>query len=126
MCAYVYQILMTKTIFYFLPKSSCQKLVDLKNISSEEFRSNPSQLDDWIKQTKCSKFVVHLDLDVLDPEDLYCAVAHDPNGMLVKEIIDAINRISNNVDIVAFTIAEAMPQIQMKMKKMFSEFSIFK
>lgn len=44
------------------------------------------------------------------------------NGMLAKEIIDAINRISNNVEIVAFTIAEAMPQIQMKMKKMFSEF----
>ena len=75
---------------------------------------------------KCKKFLVHLDLDVLDPEDLYCAVAHDPNGMLVKEVIDAMNRISSIVDVVAFTIAEAMPQVQMRMKNMFKNFSIFK
>lgn len=102
------------------------KELNLQNISCEEFRTNPKKLEELIKQTKCSKFVVHLDLDVLDPEDLYCAVAHDPNGMSVKEIIEAMNGISKNSEIVAFTIAEAMPQVQMRMKNMFKEFSIFK
>lgn len=55
------------------------KDLNLRGFKPEEFRSNPEKLDEWIKQTKCKKFLVHLDLDVLDPEDLYCSVAHYPN-----------------------------------------------
>lgn len=79
------------------------------------------KFDEWIKQSNCSKFVVQFDLDVLDPDDLYCAACADPNGILVKEFVDAINRISNNAEIVSFTVAEHIPQIQMRMKNMFKE-----
>lgn len=102
------------------------KEFNLQKMSPEDFRSNPEKLNEWIKKTGCSKVVVHLDLDVLEPSDLFCAVGKEPNGMYIKEVIDCVNRISSSADVVAFTIAEHMPLIQMRMQKMFNQFSIFK
>lgn len=98
----------------------------LQKLSPEEFRESPQKLNEFIQKTKCKKVVVHLDLDVLEPEELYCAVGREPNGMYIREVIDAMNRISNESEIVALTIAEHMPQIQMKLRNMFGEFSLFK
>lgn len=102
------------------------KELNLHNITVEDCRKNPEKIEDWIKQSKCSKFVVHLDLDVLEPSDLFCAACADPNGILVKEFVDAINRINNNAEIIAFTIAETMPKMEMRMKNMLKEVSLFK
>lgn len=98
----------------------------LQKLSPEEFRASPQKLNEFIQKTKCKKVVVHLDLDVLDPEELFCAVGRVPNGMYIKEIVDCLNRIGNESQIVALAIAEHMPQIQMKLQNMFREFSLFK
>lgn len=102
------------------------KEFNLEKLTPEEFRAHPNKLNEFIKKSGCSKVIVHLDLDVLEPSDLYCAVGKDANGMLVKELVDSMNRISSSAEVVALTIAEHMPLIQIKMREMFNEFSIFK
>ena len=44
----------------------------------------------------------------------------------MKEFVDAVNRINNNAEIVVYTVAEHIPQIQMRMKNMFNKMTLFK
>ena len=99
--------------------------LNLQKLSPEDYRQRPDALNEWIKNTGCSKVIIHFDLDVLEPSELFCAVGKEPNGMYIKEVVDAINRINTSAEIVCITIAEHMPQIQMKMQQLFQDMSIF-
>ena len=72
------------------------------------------------------KVLIHLDLDVLDPNDLYVAVGKEPNGMKLKEVVEDINLIGKNFDIVGLTIAERMPIESMRLQFMMNNLPLFK
>lgn len=60
--------------------------------------------------------LIHLDLDVLDPDELKFAVGTDPNGMTLEAVSRVINDINQMAQIVGLTIAEPMPREVLKLK----------
>ncbi|OHT15771.1 arginase [Tritrichomonas foetus] len=97
----------------------------MKVISPNDFRAHPEKLNEWLKSTGCKKTVIHLDLDVLEPEELYCAVGREPNGMKIDEVVDSICRVNQETETVALTVTEHMPIIQIKLRNMLRRFPMF-
>lgn len=79
----------------------------------------------WLKQSGKSKVLIHLDLDVLDPEELKFAVGTDPDGMQIKAVSRIINDIAKTADIVGLTVAEAMPREVLKLKGLLDTLPLF-
>ena len=100
--------------------------IGLKHITCEEFRNDNNKVIEWLKGTKAEKVLIHLDLDVLDPDDLFVAVGYEVNGMKLKEVADCINLISKNYDVVGLTVAERMPVHDIRLRNMFGSLNLFK
>ena len=98
----------------------------LNMTTPEEFRNNPQIIVDWLRSTKCSKVMIHLDLDVIDPEEIILAVGLTPKGMLLSEVTEALNLIDSSFDIVGFTVAEHMPRVEMRLSLFLSQLNVFK
>ena len=98
----------------------------LKTTSPEQFRANPQSIVDWLKSTGCSKVMIHLDLDVVDPAEIVLAVGTDPDGMKLAEVAQALNLIDGAVAIVGFTVAEHMPRTEMRLSMFLSQLNVFK
>ncbi|MDG6895359.1 arginase family protein [Volucribacter amazonae] len=88
----------------------------IASISSQAANQSSTPILQWLKQTGKSKVLIHLDLDVLDPNELKIAVGTDPNGMTLSAVSRVINDIAKQSDIVGFTIAEPMPREMIKLK----------
>ena len=101
------------------------KDLGLHRISPEENRNNPQAVVDWLKSTGCSKVMIHLDLDVLDPEEAIFAVGIEPNGMKMAEVAEAINRINAVADVVGFTVAEHVPRVELRLRNFLHQLSVF-
>lgn len=69
--------------------------------------------------------MIHFDLDVLDPNEIIAAVGVSPNGMKINEAVRIINDIAKEKEIVGFTIAEHMPRIEIMLKNMMADLSLF-
>ena len=98
----------------------------LPSVSPDDYRSNPNAILDWLKSTGCQKVVIHIDLDALDPQDLFIAAGPQPGGLKMKEIIETVNQINQCYDIVGFTVAEHVPRTELMLAQFLSELSIFK
>ena len=79
----------------------------------------------WLKNLNVSKVLIHFDLDVLDPNEIIAAVGVSPNGMKINETVKIINDIAKEKEIVGFTIAEHMPRIEIMLKNMMADLSLF-
>lgn len=98
----------------------------MDSISPSELRKKPSFVLDWLKKTGASKVLIHFDLDVLDPEEIYIAVGKEPNGMKMAEVITLINEISDNKEVVGLTVADHFPLAEIKIKNMLHSLPILK
>jgi arginase len=65
--------------------------------------------------------VIHFDLDVLDPQELGAAVDRVSRQMKIEEVVQIIKQIAENYDLVGLTIAEHLPDIEIKIRRMLGE-----
>ena len=99
--------------------------IKLKSISVKEAREDPRKILDFIKSTGAHKVLIHFDLDVLDPQDLFIAVGYELDGFKLQEMIDYINLINQEYDLIALTIAEHYPSAAIRIKNMMSKLPLF-
>ena len=98
------------------------KELGLKHFSPEQLSEDSKILLEWIRSTGKKKVMIHFDMDVLDPADILAAVADGPEGGLkLKEAVRIINDIAKEFELTALTVAEPMPRIAIRLKKMLSE-----
>ncbi|KAK2944448.1 putative arginase family protein [Blattamonas nauphoetae] len=102
-----------------------QPEIGLKSLSPEEYRANPTSVSEFVKGTGARKVMVHLDLDVLEPTELVCAVGRDADGMRIAEVAGLINTLAAEFDMVGLTIAEHMPIVELKLRSMLSQLPTF-
>lgn len=101
-----------------------RKSLGIKSIAGEEFMRNEAEalgeISAWVKsrgQSGVKKMLIHLDLDVLNPRELYIAVG-DSGVLTVAQVISAINAVSENAEVVGLTIAEHFPKAQLQLKEL--------
>lgn len=95
-----------------------------KDILANETKAM-SEIRAWLAKSGAKKALIHLDLDVLDPKELYAAVGN--TGILsVENVINAINLISQNTQVVGLSVAEHLPKVQIKLKELLSNLPLIK
>ena len=98
--------------------------IDGTAFASDEIKAL-SQIKAWIKQCGAKKVAIHLDLDVLNPKELYVAVGN--TGILsVSQVINAINTANESAEIVGLTIAEHFPKAQIQLKTLLENLPLIK
>ena len=103
-----------------------QKELGIKGLSPADVAEDSKAILDWLKSTGVSKVLVHFDLDVLDPAEIIAGVGVEPNGMTMAEAIRVINDIAAHYDLVGLTVAEFMPRIAIRMKRMLDGLPLLK
>lgn len=104
--------------------------VDYK-IQEKEFVSNDSIL---LFMSKFDYILVHFDIDVLDEHFFHSTYFANPNAggdgagggkMTIEKLTEILNIITDNADVVGFTIAEYLPFDEHKLHKMLSKIQLF-
>ena len=98
----------------------------IKHLSSQEVAEESTKVLDWLKSTGAKHVVIHFDMDVLEPSEIIPAVGIVPDGMKIAEVTRVINDINREFDIVGLTVAEPMPRIAIKLKKMLNQLPLLK
>lgn len=100
-------------------------------VQTEEFVSN-DEIKSFVK--KFDHILVHFDIDVLDEHFFHSTyfankdLVGDGSGggkMTVEKLSEVLRCITDNCDVVGFTIAEYLPFDEYKLHKMFSDIGIF-
>ena len=103
------------------------KELSLARFTDRELSEDSTPLLNWIKSTGKKKVLVHFDMDVLDPVDIVAAVADTTaGGLKLQEVVRIINEIANEFDLVSLTVAEPMPRIAIRLKKMLADLPLMK
>lgn len=101
------------------------KIQDKEFVSDDEIKSFMSHFD---------HILVHFDIDVLDEHFFHSTYFANPNAvgdgagggkMKMDKLTKILKLISENSDIVGFTIAEYLPFDEQRLSKMFSEIKLF-
>ena len=98
----------------------------LSHFSPSDLISDSSPVIDWLRNTGASKVMIHFDMDVMDPSDILAAVADGPEGGLkLTEVVRLINDIAREKELIALTVAEPMPRLAIRLKRMLSQLPLF-
>jgi arginase len=82
----------------------------LKSFTPEALNEGPESLLAWLESTGCSKVAIHLDVDVIDSEDIVLGLGMEPQGLTRDAVTRTIGALNAAADVVAFTIAEYFPR----------------
>ena len=90
-------------------------------MTAKEVSKNSTKILEWIASTGAKNVVIHFDMDVLEPNEIIPAVGVVPDGMKIDEVTRVINDIADKYNLVGLTVAEPMPRIAIKLKKMLNQ-----
>ncbi len=84
-----------------------------------------SEIHAWLAKSGAKKALIHLDLDALNPKELYAAVG-DTGILSVANVINTINLISQNAQVVGLSVVWHLPKVQIKLKELLSNLPLIK
>ncbi len=82
----------------------------IQSFSADEVNTGSASLLAWLKATGCSRVAVHLDLDVVDSNDVILGLGMEPDGLSRKALVRTIGDLADAADLVAVTVAEYVPR----------------
>jgi arginase len=77
--------------------------------SVEDIRQRPSDIIDSIKDRGFEKIYIHIDLDVLDPQQFPFVKCPTPEGVSFETLLRLVNELKDNFNILGFSIVEFCP-----------------
>lgn len=98
-----------------------QQQYGIPHLSPQAWREDPESLRRWLGTCGASHALVHFDMDVLDPAEIIAAVGVSPDGMKLAEVVRVINDVAQEKELVGLTVAEPMPRIALRLKRMLEQ-----
>ncbi len=102
-----------------------QREFGLTSLSPDEVANDSGEILSWLLKSGVKKVMIHLDLDVLDAGELYAAVGNT-GKMSIAQISQIINDVAKEYDVVGLTIAEHLPKVQIKLKRLLQDLPLIK
>lgn len=93
-----------------------QREFGLESLAPKQAEDSKSVMQ-WLEKVGAKKVVIHLDLDVLDPKELYAAVGNT-GQMSIEQVLRIIQDVAQKYDVVGLSVAEHLPQVQIKLKRL--------
>lgn len=118
------------------PMDQLIKELDMSYIVPEDLKKDSQPILNWIKKNNIKHIAIHLDLDVLDPDDFRETIPSEVGidrskfpyaigSMKLAELLRLLKDIDNNADVVGMSMAEHMPWDAINLHNGLSELSIF-
>ncbi len=82
----------------------------LATFSPEDLRSSTAPLLAWLRGTGCTKVAVHIDVDVIDSNEVVLGLGIEPDGLRIAEVRRVIAEVSAQAEVVGLTVAEYLPR----------------
>ena len=82
----------------------------LASFSPDELRDSTRPLLDWLATTGCTKVALHLDLDVVDADELVLGLGAEPGGLSLEQVQRVVDDVAAQTELVGLTIAEYIPR----------------
>ncbi len=86
--------------------------------------SNLSSVEEFLKSCGATSVLIHLDLDVLDCNELDLAVGHAQNGLKIAQVIAIINLAAKVLPLKGLCIAEHLPKRELMLQGMMHNLSL--
>ena len=82
----------------------------LASFSPDELRDSTRPLLDWLATTGCTKVALHLDLDVVDADELVLGLGAEPGGLSLEQVQRVVDDVAAQTELVGLSIAEYIPR----------------
>ncbi len=92
--------------------------------SPDDLRSSTSSLLQWITDTGCSRVAIHLDVDVVDSDEIVLGLGMEPGGLTTEQVRRIVGDISAATEVVALTVAEYIPRQVLAMQRFVDGFPL--
>lgn len=102
-----------------------QAAFGVRHLAPETVEDDPAPVIEWLRRTGAKHVLVHLDLDVLDPDDLFVAVGNEPGGLTGRAVVRIIRAVADEFDLVGLTVAEPMPRRAVRLRSMLADLPLF-
>lgn len=118
------------------PMDSMVKELKIPYITPNKLKDDSSMIRTWITEHNFKHIAVHLDLDVLDPDDFRSILPAQPHldqnkfgaaigSMHLDQVIDLLQNVNNFSELVGLSIAEHMPWDAINLHNGLKKLSIF-
>jgi arginase len=98
----------------------------LSAFSPDDLRTASSPLLDWLRDTGCSRLAIHLDVDVVDSNDLVLGLGAEPGGLTAAQVRRVIGDLAGVADVVGLTIAEYIPRQVLQLQGLVRDLPLLK
>lgn len=82
----------------------------LETFTPTDLNEGPESLLAWLESTGCSRVAIHLDVDVIDSNDIVFGLGMEPEGLTRDSVVRIIGALHEAADVVAVTVAEYVPR----------------
>ncbi|MCL8026889.1 arginase family protein [Nocardioides bruguierae] len=82
----------------------------ITSFSPQDLRDGAGELVAWLRSTGCSRVAVHLDVDVVDSDEVVLGLGMEPGGMRIDEVRALLAALDDAADVVGLTVAEFIPR----------------
>lgn len=86
----------------------------------DDLRKDSTALLDWLKATGAGKVAIHLDVDVVDSDEVSFGLGEEPGGLTRSQVNRLIRDVAAVADVVGLTIAEYVPRNLLQLQEMLS------
>ncbi|MFE7841702.1 arginase family protein [Streptomyces sp. NPDC057474] len=90
----------------------------ISTFSPADLRSTSDALLEWLASTGCTRVAVHLDVDVVDSDEVLLGLGAEPGGLTSAQVRRLITDIGEAAEVVGFTIAEYIPRQVMAVRRL--------
>ena len=96
----------------------------ITSFAPDDLRESSRPLLEWLAYTGCSRVAIHLDVDVVDSNDMLLGLGSVPDGLTSVEVRRVISDIDSASDVVGLTIAEYVPRQVMQLRQLLDGFPL--
>jgi arginase len=82
----------------------------LNVFSPDILRDSSASLLEWLRGTGVTKVAIHFDVDTIDADEITLGLGADRGGLTSEQARRVVADVEQEVDVVAFTIAEYVPR----------------
>lgn len=92
----------------------------IPSFAPDQLRANSALLVDWLRSTGASRVAIHLDVDVVDSDEVVFGLGAEQGGLTSEQVRRVIDDLGAVADVVGFTIAEFVPRQVIQLRGLLS------
>jgi arginase len=90
----------------------------ISTFSPEDLRTHSDRLLAWLAATGCTKVAIHLDVDVIDSDEVILGLGVEPGGLTTTQVRRLLADVAAAADVVGITIAEYIPRQVLQLRRL--------